>query len=203
MQKAYNYLSAGMIVALLLVILMQKSCGASRDNSDSGLISSDTVTVEKVITLVERDTIYQDKYITIPVLPPIAQQVVKGPSVDSIRTYSSTQEDSAVGIYYLAQVQGKLLDMKLSYKLKSPLRILETVERKIIQEKIVNSRHYMHGFYVGASLSYSNPSARLTYGLDAALTTPKGLMYAYRYDVPLKAHTASVKFRLIPFKRAR
>lgn len=192
-------LSYIIIAGLLLYILFLQQCGGGGCNKPKDNTLDTITTIE-----IEYDTIWPPpKIIEVPVevRVPVFTERIDTVVADSIcqfvRTYSDSLPDSNLVIYYSDTVQGLLLGKDLSYRLKIPTTIKETITVTREVPKLVKSP--VSGLYLGleagGNLSlFNNISGALT------LATKKGYSYSYRYNILQKTHNLQFGYRLLPLR---
>ena len=217
MQKLYNTISGLGIVALVAMLLLQKSCTFDLlKNFTNGEVSRDTVTVIDTVHTVKIDSFYQIEYVQLPAPPPeivympspndkkSAEQAIATDqelSDEQIAVFEGTQSDSAVDISYVAQVAGySLLGIDLKYKLKQPIKIIEYRDRTITKTETVTVTNTSSGFYIGGRAGYSPQSAAINAAASLTFASHKGNMYEYSYDFMDRSHHVGIKRRLFGLK---
>lgn len=128
------------LVALVLLVLMLPKCdGFKLPNLKP---NNDTIRIHTVDTLWAKDTLFKFKTIKIPVPTIVTDTLYKPIYIDSNRcntvfVYADSLVDSNLVIYYKDYIQGILRNKDLSYKLKVPLRIYDSVTTTIIKRPTV------------------------------------------------------------------
>jgi len=118
------------IILIIAILLTTCGTGLVKDLIKANKPTSDTTVVHKVDTIFAHDTIYKFKGIKVPVPYIIHDTVVKVDGKDTcvnIKVYQDSLVDDNINIYYKDYIaQGTLLGKDLSYKLKVPLRIIDS-----------------------------------------------------------------------------
>ena len=209
-QKIFNLVSILIIAALLIWIMTLKSCGPGGEAGD--VIGRDTLTTIDTTLIVVHDTVWQKEYIrlhrdtiSIPEIVYIRDTVIGQPltgSGSAMRTsYKGEQKDTTLSIQYEAITDGELIELKLDYLLLQPRQTTTYVDRIIEKENTVIETRYVSGFYLGGGLGYSFALDRSSIPIGASLSTKKGTMYSYHYDLSLKSHSIGLKYRIFPLRR--
>jgi hypothetical protein len=182
------------IVCLILICLLGNECSKSKRLSDKYLINNilpdgTKETITKTEHIYHTDTIFKVKHIEIskPVLLTTHDTFIKPVYVDTnncrrIYVYKDSLVDSNIVFYYTDYIQGIIRDKKMSYKLKVPIRIVDSI---LIKDKIypqfqlsvgmeaglnmfsplINISYKKGGLLVGYNLITKTPQIGFTYKL--------------------------------------
>lgn len=129
MEKVKSYILLFLtFVVLILIILSIKDCSGLKEPLVP--IKNDTTIIHHKDTIWTKDTIFSFKHIKIPVKQ--VDTVFKPIYIDTndckrVFVYKDSLVDSNLIIYYKDYIQGILRDKELSYKLKVPLKIYDSV----------------------------------------------------------------------------
>ncbi|MBL4648933.1 MAG: hypothetical protein JKY03_04325 [Aureispira sp.] len=107
--------------------------------------------------------------------------------------YQDSLEDENLTLYYSSVIDGELLQNKLDYKLKIPIRITKTVE--VFKPYPVSVSSILLTGGVGGNVNQFS-SVRL--GLE--FISAKGWALGYDYDLLQKVHSVRLGVRLVRFK---
>lgn len=133
------------ITILILLILLMFTCGKQVNCSKPDKIKKDSIITERTDTIWMKDTIIKFEYKT--VTKPIV--VYKNPIIevcdDSIREYTGEFNDSNLTVYSSSKTKGKLLENEIKYKLKIPLKIIDSVFVKTSITEIKKTRKVLVG----------------------------------------------------------
>ncbi len=119
------------LIGLIIGLLLFKRC----DNTINDGSAPITVIKHSRDTIWAKDTIYSFKRIKIPVKVRVTDTIYKVLPIDSsacntVSLYQDSLIDTNIAIYYKDYVQGILRSKDLSYKLKIPLKIIDSVKIK-------------------------------------------------------------------------
>lgn len=180
------------IGVLILIILFMKMCECETIIK-AGKGVSDTVTITT------SDTVWADSivYKFLPSVAPkpkdsiIVHNVVDMGACQYYRFYSDSLTDSNVTIFYKDSVQGWLKWQEISYRLKVPLKITNTITTTIkTQPKFA--------LFVGGEVGGSQQSFMLS---PMLVVRKDGTLVHYSYDILNKTHSVGVNVQIFKSKR--
>lgn len=119
------------LIGLIIGLLLFKRC----DNTITRENKPITVIKHSRDTIWAKDTLYKFKSIKVPVKIKVTDTIYKVLPVDSsacntVSLYKDSLIDSNIVIYYKDYIQGVLRSKDMSYKLKVPLRIIDSIKTK-------------------------------------------------------------------------
>jgi len=131
-KNTYLYI---IIVFLAICLLFTCNTGKIKDIFNPSVI--DTVITTKSDTVWAKDTVYTFKYKTIdrPVTVYLDTNSTDTAICDSIRVYEHEFNDSNLTVFTVDTTKGQLLGHSVSYKLKVPIRIIDSVLVNITETK--------------------------------------------------------------------
>ncbi len=156
--KYFYYI--GILILVIFLILNHKSCEdklikelikPSKDTIDFNIkVKSDTIYI--------KDTILSFKYIKIPI--PKIDTLYKVVYLDSgacnrIYVYEDSLKDTNISIYYKDYIQGILRNKNISYKLKVPIKIIDSITTIITISK-KPTFEFTGGFVAGKGIISPN-----------------------------------------------
>lgn len=149
------YILIATLVIFIGFVFMMNKCSEYKTRNDKSIITSngDKEYITKTEHIYHTDTVFQVKHIKIPV--PRIDTVEKIVYADTnncrrIYIYQDSLVDSNIVFYYKDYIQGTLRDKKMSYKLKVPIRIIDTIS---ITDKVFPKFNASIGFEVGLNLA--------------------------------------------------
>ena len=198
MNKTLSY-----VVILALFIALLFTCNTDKL---SDLIKShvDTVITVKSDTFWAKDTIFKFKYKTVnkPIIvykdPNIDTSVTHIATIcDTIRVYNQTFEDTNLTVFTKDTAKGVLLGHSVSYKLKIPVKIIDSVFIKIHEVKEIQPKGKV---FVGASVQLY--PIQLFIAPSVSYLSKKDRLYQVHYDLVSKSVIGSVGIKIHnPLKR--
>lgn len=111
--------------------------------------------------------------------------------------YKDSIYDENITMYYDALIDGHLLDMDLSYKLKVPKTITHTIEKEIIRP-VPKS---VGGILLHGELGFSQLNQNLNYALGFDYLSSKRWMLGGRYGFQDKSVNLRLGYKLFEFKK--
>ena len=177
----------GVIIFLLCMIFIANKCSENKYKHDNSIVNSkgEREYITKTEHVYHTDTVFQVKHIRIPI--PTIDTVEKIVYADTnncrrIYVYQDSLVDSNMVFYYKDFIQGTLRDKQMSYKLKVPTRIVDSIETKILIDPkfslsaggevglniltpVLDFRYNKTTIGVGYNFLNKTPQLRLTYRL--------------------------------------
>ncbi len=178
--KKYLYITIEVVLICLFF-----TCNSKQFNCNSIESTIDTLIVNKSDTIWAKDTIIQFKNRYIPVIKEAYLDTTHDTlSVcDSIRIYDQEVNDSNLTVFTTNTVKGKLLGQIVSYKLKIPIKIIDSVFINITKTNEAKLKgHLMVG--IGTSEGFQNLNISPLVGYQA----PNGRLLLYEYNTFSKSH---------------
>lgn len=138
-----------LVVIFILVLTKLEKC--DRVSIDTNPIKPDTVTVHT------SDTVYPEPIIieywkTATVTDSIYVYEPDSTLCNYVREYQDTIDDTNITIYTTDIIKGKLLESKLSYKLKIPIKIIDSVKTTITNT--IEPKYQIYGGIQGGYKSF-------------------------------------------------
>ena len=183
--KLYSILSTLAILILLVAYFAKKP-----QIKQVTKVRTERVEVLKTDTLRVTDTLYQKEVVYLEKVVHSAPDTVYIENEMILSKYEGGASDSTLRISYTATVLGDLQDMQLSYQLKKPTTIIETVTITEQVEKEV----FKGGFFLGVGATYQGGKTSPT--VLTGYATQRGMYYGYGYAPTTKTHTVQVLRRL-------
>lgn len=185
MQK-YLYL-----IITILIICLFFTCKNDYFNCNPATVTTDTLTTHTSDTIYQKDTIWNFKYKTIT--RPV--NVYINTQKDTIRVYNDTLSDTNLVIMLKDTINGILLGQNISYKLKVPVKIIDSVFVNITKTELAKKRtKFLVG--LGTSEGIQNFNIAPLVGLQA----PNGRIALYEYNISQKEHNIKL---LLPINLKR
>lgn len=142
-----NIIAILSFITIFLLVLNYMNCNKPVRGEKEKIHKSDTVVEKTSDTVWAKDSIYV--YIKSPILKDSIYIYEPDTSLcNYIREYQDTINDTNITIYTNDVVKGKLLESKISYRLKVPIKITDSVKTTIT--KTVEPKYQI---YAGATLS--------------------------------------------------
>lgn len=135
-----------LIVSFVIVLLKVEHCNPIKNQ----IVGSDTVMEYSSDTIWSKDTLYVYKK-TPTLTDSIFIYNTDTSMCNYIREYKDTIEDTNIVIFTDDLIQGRLIESGLSYKLKIPVKIIDSV-KITINNKITNK----YSLYGGVQLGYKS-----------------------------------------------
>jgi len=154
-------------------------------------VKSDTVTVTK------RDTIWGDtlKVVTKTIKPkPIKRYPNLLKPGRTWTVYKDSLVNNEVAIVVTDTVDGTIESKQISYRLKVPLRIIDSV--KVTITNIIKVPTPQRGFFIGAEAGMCPTIWMIRFAPEIEYIDKKGYAYSYNYDVLNNFHSVGIKKRL-------
>lgn len=178
----------------LFILLNLKTCGCKTKIQEvrDSLIQTNHI----VDTIYAKDTIYIFKKIKIKVLDSLANKTKDSTNLNVLRVYNDSLNDSNITINYKDTVLGKLISKDLSYKLKVPIKILDTtIITKTYTNTITKTEYKPSRFSL--STGFSGITNKQTIGLEPFIKADiKTIGLQYGYDFINKNHRISISKQL-------
>lgn len=127
-QKFKDYLLFGItLTALVLLILLMNKCeGNLPDNETTTKIEYKTDTIWPDTTKIY---VFKDRKVPVPVLvTDTFYKIIDSVDCKRVYVYRDSLVDSNLVLYYKAHVQGVLRTFEPSYRLKIPLKIIDSIK---------------------------------------------------------------------------
>jgi len=175
---------------IIMIIMLTKGCKTES-------IITNTTTITKIDTVFSKDTVYKLKTIIKPV--PVNIYLDPSPVDTNICKYLRIYRDSIIDtnqiLYYDITTKGKLDSLKLSYKLKIPLRIFINTTNTITNTVTQLPKWSLYGgLELGGNKNTFNFSPFI--GLNM-----KNKNIYYRYGVLSNTHNIGVGINFLKSKK--
>ena len=153
-------------IILIIVLLLLRECGpAMKALININKPKADTVVTHTRDTIWAKDTIYSFKKIRVPV-PKIMIHYLDTNNHNpctNVKIYEDSLVDKNISIYYKDYVsQGELLNKELSYKLKVPLTIYDSIKTEIKIPTLYPPTFQLHAGVIGGSQIFA-PEVSVSY----------------------------------------
>jgi hypothetical protein len=186
MKYALLWIAIGMLLGCVLSECTRTPCPA---------VIIDTVRTADTIFLQEKVTKKPYKPTPFKVIPagiPAHAQLHADSSIKSPAAYiyQDSLVDSNLAIYINDTTAGPILGRGISYTLKVPLQIKETITITKTAEVPV----LQHGLFIGAEIGTNLQMFRIAPEIE--YLTKKGYAYSYNYDVINNLHSVGIKRKL-------
>lgn len=178
-----------LIVIVALIWIIRQGFSNPTQTEPKITIVKDTIYQTKIDTFKVQTTKYEKVYVNKYNYETIKDTIY----IDTLNTiaakvYKDTLTNNDIDIYSYNLVDGRLLNSRLSYKLKVPKQI--TITKTIEHPKTYRSGLYLFSEVGGNTDAFSNASLGLQYNR-------KGDWFAsYRYDVVQESHNVGFGFRI-------
>jgi hypothetical protein len=176
---------------VLSFLLWQKTCTRQKQN-DAAIIKTDTVvSVQKLII---SDTVYQKEIVYLPAKPLPTPEIINVAPDTAQYIYSDKQEDSTLIIGYSVYTKVPLDSIRISYLLKQPKTITNTVTETIYKDITKTVEIKRNRFYLGGGASYADN--KIDFQASALFTSKSSWAISYSYGVVQQQHNLTLYRKL-------